>query len=190
MYIVNRTDQFLNSCSVRLSRRQCSLQCVQQSMGIPNVAVFPNHCFNHLDVRPQLSDRSSSTDKFFLSSATMTERNTKRGEQTTPSRRYFLSRLSQSCPSRVLTVSQCKKEVCNRDAHVLRKETRAYAQLCPSSLHVAPHAQRNLSYLELFSAVFRWQIFTSCVTTVHQMQCSKLPMFHTPQARHGNVSIS
>ena len=36
---------------------------------------------------------------------------------------YFVSRLSQSCASQVLSVSRCKKEVCNMHAHAIRKGT-------------------------------------------------------------------
>ena len=83
---------------------------------------------------------------------------------------YFVSRLSQSCASQLLSVSRCKKEVCNMHAHALRKGTGAYGHFCPSPLQIVPsvyptpcghrqrdwvlpqararssyHAQRNLS---------------------------------------------
>ena len=51
---------------------------------------------------------------------------------------YFVSRLSQSCASQMLSVSRCKKEVCNMHAHALRKRTVAYGHFCPSPLQDAP----------------------------------------------------
>ena len=82
----------------------------------------------------------------------------------------FVSRWSQSCASQVLSVSRCKKEVCNMHGHAPRKGTGAYGHFCPSPLQDVPsvystpcghrqrdwalpqararssyHAQRNLS---------------------------------------------
>ena len=51
---------------------------------------------------------------------------------------YFVSRKSQSCASQVLSVSRCKKEVCNMHAHAPRKGTGAYGHCCPSPLQDAP----------------------------------------------------
>ena len=86
----------------------------------------------------------------------------------------FVSRLTQSCASQVLSALRCKKEVCNMHAHALRKGTGAYGHFCPSPLQDAPsvyptpcgrrqrdwalpqvharssyHAQRNLSHTQV-----------------------------------------